>query len=283
MPNTKIISITLLAMFAFSANSLLCRAALSETTIDASSFTTIRLVSGAIMLAVLSWQRNRTYPTEGSWAGGLSLFLYAAGFSYAYMALPTGTGALLLFGAVQVTMIGFGFAKGERLNWKQTLGFLFAFAGLLWLLAPGVHSPPIIGSVLMLIAGVAWGAYSLLGRSNQKPLETTAGNFVRSLPFALLLSLLFIQQTSLDARGIGLAIASGIGYALWYTALPMLRSTYAATLQLSVPVLAAISGIALLNETLSTQLILASTAVLGGIALFILAGHSTTKKGKPRH
>lgn len=267
-------SLTSLAMIAFAGNSLLCRAALQDTTIDAASFTSIRMISGALVLWLLIQLRNGEAVGRGSWLSALALFVYAAGFSYAYLSLGAGTGALLLFGAVQATMIGYGLWQGERFTAVQVMGLLLALSGLAGLLLPGISAPPLSGAVLMLAAGCAWGVYSLRGRGAGDPTRVTAGNFMRATPLALLLSIVTMSQANLDIAGVAYAIASGalasgVGYAIWYTALPMLKATSAATVQLSVPVIASAGGILLLGEALTLRLVLASMAILGGIALVI--------------
>ncbi len=211
----------------------------------------------------------------GDWTSAGALFLYAAAFSFAYVTLPAGTGALLLFGAVQATMILWGLHRGERLRPRKLLGLALALGGLVLLVLPGVSAPPLAGALLMVIAGMAWGVYSLRGKTAGDPIHATAGNFLRTLPFAALLSLLLWSQARLDLLGVGLAflsgaLASGLGYVLWYTALPWLQSTSAATVQLSVPVLAALGGILLLSESLTVRFLLSSLAILGGIALVIV-------------
>lgn len=265
-----------LTLLAFAGNSVLCRMALKETSIDAASFTTLRLLSGALMLVILVRLRSAPERNDlnGSWRGALALFAYAVLFSYAYLHLSTATGALLLFGAVQLTMIGYGLLQGERLQLRGTLGALLAFGGMVWLLLPGLTAPPLASAVLMLGAGVAWGIYSLLGRGARNPLQMTAGNFLRTVPMTLALSLLTLTFANLDAQGVWLAVASGaitsgLGYAIWYRVLPQLQATQAATVQLSVPVIAAGGGILLLQEPLTLRLILAGITVLGGIALVI--------------
>jgi drug/metabolite transporter (DMT)-like permease len=279
MSPLRIFGLTSLAMLAFAGNSLLCRLALKHTSIDAASFTAIRLVSGAAMLFLIVKLRHTTVMGQGNWLSAFALFAYAAGFSFAYVSLPTATGALLLFGAVQATMISHGFWKGERFSSMQLLGLLLAFGGMVGLLLPGLAAPPLLGSVLMLGAGVAWGVYSLRGKGAGAPTGVTAGNFMRAAPMAVVLSLLMLSQpdarASLDMAGFGYALASGaltsgIGYAIWYTALPALKATQAATVQLSVPVIAALGGIVFLGESLTLRLMLASVAILGGIALVIL-------------
>ena len=275
MSYTRIFSLTLLAMIAFAGNSLLCRVALKHTAIDAASFTTIRLISGAIILWLVVGIRSGTQSGRGSWVSSFALFAYAAGFSFAYLSLPAATGALLLFGAVQATMIGYGLWTGERLLKIQFVGLMFAFAGIVGLLLPGISAPPLTGSVLMLGAGMAWGIYSIRGKGAGDPTRVTAGNFLRSVPVALALSALTFNHRSLDIAGfcyavVSGALASGIGYAIWYTVLPALKSTSASTVQLSVPVIAALGGVAILGEPITLRLALASIAILGGIALVIL-------------
>jgi drug/metabolite transporter (DMT)-like permease len=266
--------LTSMAMVAFAGNSLLCRSALKATAIDAGSFTTIRLVSGALTLWLVARTRGDA-PGAGNWPSAFALFAYAAGFSFAYLSLTAATGALLLFGAVQATMIGYGIWKGERLRRLQLVGLALAIGGLVVLLMPGLSAPPLLGSALMLGAGVAWGIYSLRGRGAGDPTRVTAGNFLRAAPIAAALSIVMLSEVSLDNAGVWYAVASGalasgIGYAIWYTALPALKATSAATVQLSVPVIAAVGGIVLLGEPLTLRLVLASVAILGGIALVIV-------------
>ena len=275
MSYARIIVLTSLAMIAFAGNSLLCRVALKHTGIDAASFTTIRLISGAVMLWLVVRVRRGTYTGKGNWLSAFALFAYAAGFSYAYVSLPAATGALLLFGAVQATMIGHGIWKGERLKGLQLVGLMLAFGGLVGLLLPGLSAPPLYGSILMLGAGVAWGIYSLRGKGAGDPTQVTAGNFLRAVPIAAALSGIMFNSASLDNAGFWCAVlsgalASGMGYAIWYTALPALKATHAATVQLSVPVIAAVGGIIFLGEPITLRLVLASTAILGGIVLVIL-------------
>ncbi|WP_215396003.1 DMT family transporter [Rheinheimera oceanensis] len=280
MPYTRVVLLTLLALIAFAGNSLLCRAALAHTQIDAASFTAIRLVSGAVVLWALVALRRAEHSGRGNWLSALALFVYAAGFSFAYIQLNTGIGALILFGAVQTSMIACGLWRGERFSLLQWLGLLLACSGLIGLLLPGLSAPPLSGALLMLAAGVAWGVYSLRGKGAGDPLAVTSGNFIRAVPMALLLSVLLIKQASLDSAGVGYALlsgvlTSGIGYAIWYTALPLLKATTAATAQLSVPLLAALGGVLLLQEPLTLRLLLASLAILGGIALVVLAANRT--------
>ena len=274
MTQAKVFLYTLAAMLAFAGNSLLCRMALRGEHIDASTFTLIRILSGALVLFALLRHRGDSLRDNGSWGSGLALFVYAAGFSFAYLTLPAGAGALLLFGAVQASMLGYGLYKGERLHTVQWLGLLLACAGLLVLLLPGASAPPWHGAVLMIFAGVAWGVYSLRGRGVANATASTAGNFVRAVPFALALFASALTTLGFDAQGLAFAIASGaltsgMGYAIWYGVLPHLRATTAAVVQLSVPVIAALGAVVLLNEALSPRLGFASVAVLGGIGLVI--------------
>jgi len=267
------IVLTILAMTAFAGNSLLCRAALKDTQIDAATFTTIRIVSGAAALWVIVRMRGGP-PGSGSWLSAFWLFAYAAGFSFAYISLTAATGALLLFGAVQATMIGYGLWKGERLAAIQWSGLVVAIAGLGVMLVPGASAPAPMGAALMIFAGISWGFYSLRGRGAGDPTRVTAGNFLRAVPMAILVSAVMGSRLQVDAAGVAYAIASGaitsgVGYAIWYTALPALKATAAATVQLSVPVIAALGGVALLGEALTLRLVLCSIAILGGIALVV--------------
>jgi drug/metabolite transporter (DMT)-like permease len=299
--NARTFVFTLLAMIAFASNSLLCRAALKQTDIDAATFTFTRIFSGAVMLWLLMHVRrkttaNRTASTlgetfsssllvthhpslrDGTWSSAFALFVYAAGFSFAYVALSAGTGALLLFGAVQATMILWGLHKGERSNTIQIVGFIVAVTGLIVFLSPGLSAPPLAGSILMLGAGVAWGIYSLRAKGERNPVSVTAGNFVRAVPFATALAITFTTWTHLNLAGISYAIisgavTSGLGYVIWYSALPGLKAASAATVQLSVPVLAATGGILLLGEPITLRYMLASVAVLGGIAVVVATPH----------
>lgn len=281
MSYARIAALTSLAMIAFAGNSLLCRLALKHTSIDAASFTTIRLISGAVTLWLVARVSRGTRAGTGNWLSAFALFVYAAGFSFAYVSLPASTGALLLFGAVQATMIAHGIWTGERLLRLQLVGLALALGGLVGLLLPGLSAPPMLGSTLMLSAGIAWGVYSLRGKGAGDPTRVTAGNFLRTLPMAAALSVLMHDRVSLDSAGFWYAIssgalASGIGYAIWYAALPVLKATNAATVQLSVPVIAALGGIVFLGESVTLRLVLASVAILGGIALVILEKQSAT-------
>lgn len=276
LSTTRVVILATLSMLAFAGNSLLARAALQGGRIDAASFTTLRLVAGAAVLWLLVRLRHDAPAGRGNWLSALALFVYAAGFSLAYVQLPAASGALLLFGAVQATMIGRGVWLGERLRPLQTAGFVLALAGIVGMLLPGLSAPPLAGSLLMLSAGVAWGVYSLRGQGSGDPTRVTAGNFLRAAPIAIVLSVFWHRAAPVDAVGVLLAVtsgalASGIGYVIWYAVLPRLKATQAATVQLSVPVLTALGGVLLLGEPLTPRLVLASVAILGGILLVVRA------------
>lgn len=261
------------ALLAFAANSILCRLALRDGSIDPGSFTVLRLASGALVL----WPLARSLAAKrdpGSWRSGLALFAYAAAFSFAYLGLTAGTGALLLFGAVQVTMIVAGLWGGERPHPVQWAGFLGAVAGLVVLVAPGITAPPPVASAMMLAAGIAWGVYSLRGRGVADPIAATASNFARSVVPVLLLGLVGIGRLDVTPKGAALAIASGavtsgMGYVVWYAALRGLTATRAAMAQLAVPAIAAIGGVVLLGESISPRLVAGSAAILGGVGLAV--------------
>jgi drug/metabolite transporter (DMT)-like permease len=314
-------------MIAFASNSLLCRAALKQTTIDPATFTFIRIFAGAVALwlimqsrkrlivacrAVAPRRRERTASplvesfsklslvtghslatpkvaatteggslSAGNWPSALALFVYAAAFSFAYINLSAGTGALLLFGAVQATMILWGLIQGERLLAIQVAGLITAITGLVALLSPGLSAPPLVGSILMLAAGVAWGIYSIRGRATSDAMSSTTGNFLHAVPLAAAVSVATLPWARLDSIGviyalISGAITSGVGYVIWYAALPGLKATGAATVQLSVPVLAAAGGIIFLSEPITLRYVLASVAVLGGILLVIIEKRAAT-------
>ena len=259
------------ALIAFAANSLLCRAALGPGVIDAGSFTAVRLGSGAVVLALLARPRSADR-AGGSWASAAALFAYAIAFSFAYRLIPAGSGALILFGSVQATMIGRELGRGGRPHRREWLGLAVALAGLLALTRPGLHAPDPRGAALMAVAGVAWGAYSLRGRGATRPLAATADNFTRSVPLAILPLLLPLAPLRLSVAGVLLAvvsgaIASGLGYVAWYAALRELSASRAAIVQLAVPPLAALGGVLFLGETLEARLLLGGAAILGGIAI----------------
>ena len=269
--------LTAIAMFAFAANSLLCRLALGDQQIDAASFATVRVVSGALTLALFmlpGWLRGERR-ARFDWRAACMLFAYVIFFSFAYLSLSAGTGALLLFGSVQLTMIVAALRAGETFNLWSWAGLSLAVAGLVYLVSPGITAPDPLGAVLMIVAGLAWGLYSLVGRRAGDPLEATANNFILAAPMAIAVSLVFLGDLHLSNRGLLLAvasgsIASGLGYVTWYAALKGLTSTSAATVQLSVPVIAAMGGVLMLAEPVTLRLLLASAATLGGIALVLL-------------
>ena len=262
-------------MVAFAANSLLCRLALAQPRIDPGSFGSIRLVSGALVLALIVRMRaGSDAPSRSDWLAATMLFAYVALFSFAYLSLSAGTGALILFGAVQLTMLGAGLRAGERFAPAAWAGLVAAVAGLVYLVSPGVSAPAPLGATSMALAGAAWGVYSLRGRGIADPLAATASNFARAVPLALALSVLTAGTVHADGPGVALAVASGalssgIGYVIWYAALRGLTAMRAATVQLSVPPIAAIGGALMLAEPLTPRLVLASAAILGGIAVVL--------------
>ncbi len=272
----KIAFYTTFALVCFALNSLLCRLALGAETIDAASFTTIRLISGAATLAVIYYffDKKRENITIGNWLSAFFLFAYAICFSFAYINLTTATGALILFGCVQATMIISALVKGERPKILEWLGLLLALGGLIYLVFPGLASPPFFSSALMALAGIAWGFYTLRGRGSANPLAETTGNFVRTVPMIILASLPFLSKIHLSQKGIIFAvlsgaIASGIGYSVWYFVLKFHTATRAAILQLSVPALAGLGGVIFLSEIISLRLLSATILILGGISLAI--------------
>ncbi len=267
--------LTAIAMLAFAANSLLCRMALGAGIVDAASFTSIRIVSGALMLGLLilpQWRSRCHMPPN--WRSVAALFGYMIFFSFAYLSLSAGTGALILFGAVQLTMFVVALRSGEHFPALSWLGLVLAIGGLVYLVSPGVTAPDPLGAALMAIAGIAWGWYSLLGRNAADPLASTAWNFIYSVPLAVITSLLFIGDFHVSINGALLAvasgaIASGLGYFIWYAALRGLTAMRAATVQLSVPVIAALGGVMMLGESVTLRLLLASIATLGGVAIVL--------------
>lgn len=266
-----------IALLAFAANSVLCRLALRDGAIDPASFTAVRIASGALMLLVVAaTARSEGGARPRSWRAAAMLFLYAAAFSFAYVSLSAGTGALFLFGAVQVTMLVAAMLGGERLGSLQWVGFLSAVGGLAWLVAPGVTAPAPSGALLMTAAGIAWGLYSVHGRGSSAPLLETRTNFVLAVPMALLLVLVAMKGLHLSPRGVGLAVisgavTSGLGYVVWYRALRSLSGVSAALVQLATPVITAVGGILWLGEALTHRVVVATVLVLGGIALAISA------------
>jgi len=294
----KVFLLTAFALTAFAFNSILCRLALRGDEADAAGFTAVRLVSGAVMLAVISFlfAKNRTgkknksefntgtLPTGrvsafervgGSWPSAFFLFAYAICFSFAYLGLTTATGALVLFGCVQLTMVGVSLARGVRPRPIEWIGLIVAFGGLVYLVLPGLSAPPLMNALLMAAAGIAWGIYTLRGKSSVDPLAETSGNFLRSVPMIAAVALVFLSDLHLSTRGVILAVlsgavASGIGYSVWYAALKYHTPTRAAVLQLSVPVIAAVGGIVFLAEAASTRVAVAGALILGGIGLTLI-------------
>jgi len=280
----KTIALTSLSLVAFAANSVLCRLALKDGAIDPASFTMVRLLAGVFVLMVIlkSTGRRDNDSSEGSWTAALMLFIYAAAFSFAYVTLDTATGALILFGAVQLTMVIAGWIKGARLTLVEWLGMAVAFGGLVYLVLPGVTAPAPLGFALMTFAGAAWGLYTLFGRGSTNPLADTTYNFVRSLPFVILLvavtAIVSTGNFQLSTNGVLLAaisggIASGIGYAIWYTALRGLSGTVAAVVQLAVPVIAALGGVVFVSEAISQRLLISAALTLGGRFLVTTQRH----------
>ena len=274
----RLVACTAFALVAFAANSVLCRLALGAEQSDPAAFTGVRLLSGALVLWLITLRRRRRAQNSAAhhWAAAFLLFAYAATFSFAYIGLGAGTGALILFGSVQATMLLAALGAGERPRPRQWLGLGLALAGLVYLVSPGLTAPPILESMLMTLAGISWGAYSVRGRGNADPLADTARNFMRSVPFALGLVLVMAGSLHASERGVLLAtcsgaIASALGYVAWYASLRHLSGTQAATVQLVVPVLAAAGGIVFLAETISLRFVLAALLILGGVALAVRA------------
>jgi len=262
---------------AFAANSVICRLALKSDSIDASSFTSIRLISGVVMFLILIGFKSKPqlplkkFNTKNMFSASM-LFLYAITFSFAYISLEAGTGALILFGSVQLTMITMSIISGHRLNILEFLGLILSFSGLTYLVYPSLSSPSFSGFVLMLISGIAWGNYTLSGKKSNQPFNDTALNFVYTIPFLIVLLLLTVSQQDISSQGIIYAILSGalasaLGYTIWFKALRGLSNTEASVVQLSVPIIAAFGGLLFVSEPISQRLIFASILVLGGIFL----------------
>lgn len=271
-PRLRLIVLTTFVMTGFAANSVLCRLALRGDHMDPAGFTSLRIASGALSLWLLVSLGGKKR-VGGDWGSALALAAYAITFSFAYVSLTVGTGALLAFGAVQASMLIGGLLAGERLKPVQTAGLILALGGLVYLVLPGVAAPTPLGATLMLAAGVAWGVYSLRGRGVSAPALATAGNFLRALPLVVAVSLPFLREMHADAMGVAYAIVSGavtsgLGYVIWYAVMRELSVTQAAVVQLSAPVIAALGGV-LLGEALTLRLVLASVAILGGIACVV--------------
>ncbi|MFA7555670.1 MAG: DMT family transporter [Spongiibacteraceae bacterium] len=275
--STNIIACTIFALLAFAGNSVLCRFALGENTIDAASFTAIRLASGITILIIVATMTKKTKDvrSKGSWLAASMLFTYAVAFSYGYISLDTGVGALILFGAVQITMVIVGLISGERLHYSEWLGLFIAFSGFVYLVIPSLTTPSLTGFILMTISGVAWGLYTLVGRYSKQPINDTAYNFLRTSPFIFALMIFTFKTSHITPEGILLAvlsgaIASGAGYAAWYVAIGGLSVTQAAVVQLFVPIVAAIGGVIFASEIITLRLVESSALVLGGILTVIL-------------
>ena len=270
----KVILYTGFALVAFALNSFLCRMALGSGEADAASFTAVRLASGAMMLAVIAASIGKTKNAvkSGQWWSAFFLFLYAIAFSFAYLELTAGTGALILFGSVQITIVGAALVNGNRPRSLEWVGLIAAFAGLVYLVFPRLQSPPLTSSLLMAAAGMAWGFYTIRGKGSEDPIVETAGNFIRTVPMVIIAALPFLSQMEISKRGFVLAVlsgavASGLGYTAWYAALKYHTPTRTAVMQLSVPVLVAILGILLLGESATSRLVVAGVLILGGIAM----------------
>ena len=272
---TRTVLLTVVAMLAFAANSLLCRLALGRELIDAASFTTTRVISGVVVLWLIVLLRRRpSMRGVADWRAAAMLFTYMVFFSFAYLTLSAGTGALILFGAVQLTMFIVALREGESFSAVSWMGLAIAVFGLVYLVSPGLTAPNALGAALMAVAGIAWGFYSLLGRGIADPLEGTSRNFLYSMPLVLIVSLIFVRDFSISPNGLALAVASGAvasgcGYVIWYAALPGLTATRAATVQLCVRAIAAFGGVVILFEELTLRLVLASAATLGGVAIVL--------------
>ncbi len=274
----KTITLTFLALIAFAANSVLCRLALGNESIDASNFTSIRLLSGVIVLFFILKLKSRKPPpsiTKGSWFSGSMLFLYAITFSFAYITLDTGTGALILFGAVQITIIIYSIIAGHKLHLLEWIGVLISFLGFIYLILPGVTSPSLIGFILMSIAGVAWGIYTVRGKASKDSLRDTAFNFLKTIPFVLIVFVFTLNTGHYSYEGVLLAIisggiTSGIGYTIWYMALRGLTTVQSAVVQLLVPVIAAFGGVLFISEVITYRLTISSILILGGILLVVI-------------
>lgn len=268
-------------MFAFAANSVLCRLALSTEQVNPADFTSIRLLGAALILTLIIVIKDKSVIGNinqyGSLAGALSLFIYAAGFSYAYITLNTATGALILFAAVQFTMLFRGWLVGNKMGYQEYIGVLLSLLGFIYFVFPELEKPSLIGCLLMVLAGIAWGIYSLIGATSSHPLYDTASNFIRLAPVAILGLIIMYFNLGIDISLKGLlytlgsgALASGVGYTIWYQVLPKLKPSIAAVCQLSVPIWAALGGILLVNEPIDSHLLISSLVILGGILLVIL-------------
>ena len=269
-------ALTVLALIAFAGNSVFCRLALAGPIIDPASYTAVRLITGAVTLWIIAALRRKESfgKSGGSWISASMLFLYAVTFSFAYISLSAGTGALILFAAVQITMIAVGLSTGERPEILEWLGLFIAISGLIYLVSPGTTAPSILGSILMATAGIAWGIYSLRGRGASDPVGVTTDNFLRTVPLAIGVVLLWLPTLTITPMGflwaaLSGSITSGVGYVLWYAALPRLTATRAATVQIAVPVLEALAGVFVLSEAISLRLVISAVVILGGVGLAV--------------
>lgn len=273
--------LTALALIAFAANSVLCKYALGNNAIDAFSFTNIRLLSGAIVLFLLLKinKNNSQASSKGSWISSAMLFIYALCFSYAYRTLDTGTGALILFGAVQITIILQSIISGNKLRLFEWIGILISFFGFIYLISPGVTAPSLIGFILMTISGVAWGIYTVKGQTSKNPLADTTYNFIKTLPFLIITYLIAMNNSYYSLQGILLAIVSGgitsgIGYTIWYMAIRKLTPVQTAVVQLLVPLIAAFGGVLFISEIISIRLVISSVLILGGVLIITVSKNS---------
>ena len=278
----SLVSLTFITLIAFAANSVFCRLALDEQNMDPMSFTGLRIASAALVLGLImllkspnSFRSFTALNAYGSWRQAGYLFAYAAGFSYAYVTLPTATGALILFAAVQFTMLFVARLSGNRMNAMASAGVVISLLGFVYFVMPELSSPSLVGLVVMALAGIAWGMYSLAGAKSTHALESTGSNFIRCLPFGLILMAVFMPTARLTFEGVSYALASGalasgIGYAIWYHVLPKLDSSVAAVCQLCVPIIAAFGGVLLVAEPITSHLLLSSIAILGGMLLVIV-------------
>ncbi len=282
----KLFTVTCIALIAFAANSVFCRLALESLDIDPASFTSIRLISGAIALAIILTFQSKTpltqitkaafTPNITQWSGTVYLFSYAACFSFAYTMLDTATGALILFATVQLFLLLSQAIRGHRFNLKEILGIVLAILGFVLLTLPEATRPDWFGLGLMVIAGIAWAGYTLAGKVAQKVSQNTTENFIRCIPLSVVLSMVFIQHLAVSPSGILWAtlsgvFASGIGYSLWYYSVKRITITQAAISQLLVPIIAGLGGVLLVDESLSTEFISSGLLILTGVALVSLA------------
>ncbi len=281
----RVVLLTTFALCAFAANSVLNRLALGSQLIDPTTYITIRLVSGALVLWLLNSvsKQKISLPLPVSWWSAFYLFLYGIAFSYAYQSLSSGMGAFVLFGTVQTTMLSATVLKGERPHWSEWLGLSIALAGLVYLLFPGLSAPNPLGALLMVTAGVAWALYTLKGKSAKDPLETTAVNFVMAVPMVLVASIFSFSTSHFNSQGVLYAVisgslSSGVGYAVWYAALKYLTNTRAALLQLSVPIIAALGGVVFLSETITSRLVWAGLLIVCGVGFALGFGKTTNKR-----